>query len=47
MEATICKLLLEVNLFPFVALGQTNTDAQIKRVEQGLLPSVLINGVHK
>ena len=44
MKAAICKLLLLINLFPFVALGQTNTDAQIKRVEQGLLPAVLIKG---
>ena len=44
MKTTICKLLLVLNLFPFTALGQTNIDAQIKRVERGLLPPVLIKG---
>ena len=44
MKNTICKLLLVVNLFPFVALGQSNIEAQIKRVERGLLPPVLIKG---
>ena len=44
MKAAICKLLLVVNLFPFVALAQTSVDTQIKRVEQGLLPPVLIKG---
>lgn len=44
MKTAICKLLLILNLFPFVALGQANTEAQIKRVEQGLLPPVLIKG---
>jgi hypothetical protein len=39
MKNTICKLLLIVNLFPFAALGQSNTEAQIKRVERGLLPA--------
>src|SRR5215213_1801486 len=44
MKAAICKLLLLVNLFSLAAFGQTGTDAQIKRVEQGLLPAVLIKG---
>lgn len=44
MKAAICKLLLVVNLFPFAALAQTSVDTQIKRVEQGLLPAVLIKG---
>jgi len=44
MKAAICKLLLVVNLVPFVALAQTSVDTQIKRVEQGLLPPVLIKG---
>ena len=44
MKATLCKLLLIVNLFPFSALGQTGVETRIKRVEQGLLPAVLIKG---
>lgn len=44
MKAAICKLLLVINLFPFAALAQTSVDTQIKRVEQGLLPPVLIKG---
>jgi len=44
MKAAICKLLLVVHLFPFAALAQTSVDTQIKRVEQGLLPPVLIKG---
>jgi CubicO group peptidase (beta-lactamase class C family) len=44
MKATIGKLLLIMNLFPFTAIGQTDLDARIKRVEQGLLPPVLIKG---
>jgi CubicO group peptidase (beta-lactamase class C family) len=43
MKTAICKLLLVVNLLPFATLGQSN-DAQIKRVERGLLPAVLIKG---
>ena len=44
MKASICKFLLLINLFPFVALGQANVETQIKRVEHGLLPPVLIKG---
>jgi CubicO group peptidase (beta-lactamase class C family) len=43
MKTAICKLLLVVNLLPFATLGQSN-EAQIKRVERGLLPAVLIKG---
>lgn len=45
MKVAICKLLLVINLFPFAALAQTSVDTQIKRVEQGLLPPVLIKGI--
>jgi tetratricopeptide (TPR) repeat protein len=44
MKTAICKLLVLVYLLPFAALGQSNVDARIKRVEQGLLPPVLIKG---
>ncbi len=44
MRNAICKFLLVVNLLPFAAFGQSNIDAQIKRVESGLLPPVLIKG---
>ncbi len=44
MKPTICKLLILVCLFPLVCFGQSNVDSQIKRVEQGLLPGVLIKG---
>ena len=49
MKHNTCKLLLFVYLFsipsPFAAFGQNGgVDAQIKRVEQGLLPGVLIKG---
>ena len=44
MKNTICKLLLVLYLVPFSVFGQTNTEAQIKRVERGLLPPVLIKG---
>lgn len=44
MKTAICKFLLVINLLPFVALGQTNVESQIKRVESGLLPPVLIKG---
>jgi CubicO group peptidase (beta-lactamase class C family) len=44
MKATICKFLLLLNLLPFIVLGQTPVETQIKRVEQGLLPPVLIKG---
>ncbi len=46
MKAFFCKLLTLTLIFPVLALGQkqTNLDAEIKRVEQGLLPPVLIKG---
>lgn len=44
MKITISLLLLLINLVPFTVLAQTSVDAQIKRVEQGLLPAVLIKG---
>jgi len=44
MKRFLCKLLLVVYVVPVISLGQTTPDAQIKRVEQGLLPAVLIKG---
>ncbi|HEY2963477.1 MAG TPA: serine hydrolase [Pyrinomonadaceae bacterium] len=44
MKAAICRFLLLINLLPFAAFGQASVDARIKRVEQGLLPGVLIKG---
>ena len=44
MKTTLCLLLLIVNMFPLSGLSQTDVDARIKRVEQGLLPAVLIKG---
>ena len=44
MKKTISFLLLLINLFPFAALAQTSVDTQIRRVEHGLLPAVLIKG---
>jgi CubicO group peptidase (beta-lactamase class C family) len=49
MKANVCKFLLFLHLFtcvfPVAALGQNGgLDARIKRVEQGLLPAVLIKG---
>jgi CubicO group peptidase (beta-lactamase class C family) len=44
VKPTICKLLLLLHLLPFSVFAQTNTEAQIKRVERGLLPPVLIKG---
>ncbi len=43
---SLCKLLLVTLLLPCVTVGQTqsNLEAEIKRVEQGLLPPVLIKG---
>jgi CubicO group peptidase (beta-lactamase class C family) len=40
----LVSLLLLLNLLPFTVLAQTSVDTQIKRVEQGLLPAVLIKG---
>ena len=44
MKRHFCKLLLVVYLIPALSLGQSARETQIKRVEQGLLPSVLIKG---
>jgi CubicO group peptidase (beta-lactamase class C family) len=44
MKKIICLLLLFAYLLPFTVLAQTSVDAQVKRVEQGLLPAVLIKG---
>ena len=43
MKSLLCKVLLVVYLFPAVGFGQATT-TRIKRVEQGLLPAVLIKG---
>ena len=44
MKKPISLLLLLVYVFPFTVLAQTSVEVQIKRVEQGLLPPVLIKG---
>src|SRR5918999_5834960 len=46
MKAFFCRLLTLTLIFPIVALGQkqSDLDAEIKRVEQSLLPPVLIKG---
>ncbi len=46
MKKRLCLLLVAIYLFPLVSFGQApaNLDAEIKRVEQGLLPPVLIKG---
>ena len=42
MKHLLCKLLLLVYIFPTVSFGQADIESQIKRVEQGLLPAVII-----
>ena len=44
MKQLLCKLLLVVYIFPSVSFAQSNVESQIKRVEQGLLPAVLVKG---
>jgi CubicO group peptidase (beta-lactamase class C family) len=44
MKRIISKLLLIVLLSPSLSFAQTPNDTQIKQVEQGLLPAVLIKG---
>lgn len=44
MKRLLATLLLIVNTFPVSTFAQTTTDDQIIRVEQGLLPVVLIKG---
>jgi CubicO group peptidase (beta-lactamase class C family) len=43
MKSLLCKVLLVIYLFPAVGFGQAKA-TRIKRVEQGLLPAVLIKG---
>ena len=43
MNQLLCKVLLVVFLFPANGFAQSPT-TRIKRVEQGLLPAVLIKG---
>lgn len=46
MKALFCRLLILTLIFPIISFGQArpDLDAEIKRVEQGLLPPVLIKG---
>jgi CubicO group peptidase (beta-lactamase class C family) len=44
MKQLVSKLLLAACLLPSVIFSQSSVDSQIKRVEQGLLPAVLIKG---
>ena len=46
MKKLLCLLVLIIYVFPIVSLGQapSTVAAEIKRVEQGLLPPVLIKG---
>ena len=46
MKRRLCQLLLSIYLLPIVSFGQgqSSIDGEIKRVEQGLLPLVLIKG---
>jgi len=44
MKRLLATILLIVNIVQLCAFAQTTTDAQIKGVEQGLLPVVLIKG---
>ena len=43
MKSLLCKVLLVVYLFPALTFGQAPT-ARIRRIENGLLPAVLIKG---
>ena len=42
MKHLLCKLLLVIYILPTVAFGQSTVESQIKHVEQGLLPAILI-----
>jgi CubicO group peptidase (beta-lactamase class C family) len=42
MKRLLCKLLLFVCILPTVSIGQSGIESEIKRVEVGLLPAVLI-----
>src|SRR5687768_14358359 len=44
MKRLLATILLIVNIVQLCAFAQTTTDTQIKGVEQGLLPAVLIKG---
>src|SRR5215813_7301482 len=44
MKRYLCTLLLVISLLAPLSFGQSGSEAQIKRVEQGLLPAVLIKG---
>lgn len=44
MKQLLSKILLVVFIVPILSFGQAGTDTQVKRVEQGLLPAVLIKG---
>src|ERR1051325_6524733 len=46
MKNHICKLLLVINLLPTLTFGQAprSLDAEIKRVESGLIPPIAIKG---
>jgi CubicO group peptidase (beta-lactamase class C family) len=44
MKQLLSKLLLLVYIFSSVSFAQSNLESQIKRVEQGLLPTVLVKG---
>lgn len=44
MKHLLCRVLLVVSVFPTITFGQSNLESQVKRVEQGLLPAVLIKG---
>src|SRR5262245_59771169 len=44
MKRFVATLLLVAFLAPVLCLAQTTPDAEIKRVESGLLPTVLIKG---
>src|SRR5215813_10707843 len=44
MKRYLCTLLLVISLLAPLSFGQSGSEAQIKRVEQGLLPVVLIKG---
>lgn len=44
MKLLISRLLLVLYILPSISFGQSNVQSHIKRVEQGLLPAVLIKG---
>ena len=44
MKRLTAQLLLVISLFPVITFGQSDLTARISRVEQGLLPSVVVKG---